>query len=197
MCENGFPKQKVSLWTRQHVDSLEQIEKQGFYRVKKEYIEEQFGDIAEYYLFLYAWFTREAAKMVPKPSGVEFPIWCSISESYMLRPIEDTVVYVLEVPQDEVLYFDSIKWDWVLNHLYIPKDEEDLVRYRKELQHKGLSDSHSFIEGKYARFYPAERREVMDSWMRIFEINQWHPFRVQANIWEIRKEQIREIISYR
>ena len=189
--------ENVTLWTRQHVDSLDQIKKHGVYRVKKEYIEEQFEDIAPYYLSLYSWFTEKAEQMVPKPAGVQFPVWCSISEDYMLRPIEGTVVYVLEVMQNEVLYFDSIKWDWVLNHLYIPKDEEDMIRYRKELKQKGFKDSHSFIDGKYAASYPLERQEVMDSWMRIFDIQEWHPLRVQANIWEIREGQIKDIIHYR
>ena len=179
------------------MDSLDQLKKHGVYRVRREYIEEQFEDIAEYYISLYTWFTQKAAQIVPKPADVEFPVWCSISEDYMLRPIEDTVVYVLEIPKKETLYFDSVKWDWVLNHLYIPKDGEDLIRYREQLKQKGFKDAHSFIDGKYASSYPLERKEVMDSWMRVFNIEEWNPFRVQANIWEIKEEQIREIIPYK
>ncbi|MGI6764934.1 MAG: DUF3841 domain-containing protein [Anaerovoracaceae bacterium] len=188
--------EKVTLWTRQPVSSLEQIKKDGVYRTKKQYIEEYFEDIAPYFLNLYSWFTEQASKIVPKPDGVELPVWCSISEEYMLRPIEGTVVYVLEVKENEIVYFDSFKWDLVLNHLYIPKDEEDLKQYQEELKQKGFKDSFSFIEGKYAAAFPSERKRVMDSWVRIFEIDEWHPMKVQANIWEIREEQIREVIPY-
>lgn len=189
--------ERVTLWTRQHMSSLNQLKKNGVYRAKKEYIEEYFEDIASYYLMLYSWFTEQASRIVPKPASVQFPIWCSVSEEYMLRPVEGTVVYVLEVRRNEIVYFDSTKWDWVLNHLYIPRDEEDLKRYREELKKKGFKDSFSFIDGKYAAAYPLERKKVMDSWMRIFEIDEWHPMRVQANIWEIREEQIKEIIPYK
>jgi len=187
---------KVTLWTRQDIRSLDEIENKGVYWVKREYIEEQYGDIASHFIPLYQWFVDKASKMVPKPEGVEFPIWCSISEENMLRPIENTVVYVLELDESEVIYFDGMKWDYVLNHLYIPKDEQDLMAYRKDLERKGFKDSFSFVEGKYANLYPEEKKRVIDSWIRVFEIDEWNIFRVQANIWEIRKDMIKDILYY-
>lgn len=188
---------KVTLWTRQDIKSLDEIKKNGRYRVKREYIEGQFEDIAEYYIKLYKWFVDKASKMVPKADGVEFPVWCSISEENMLKPIENTVVYVLEVDESEVIYFDGRKWDYVLNHLYIPKDEEDERNYMADIEGKGLKDSFSFIEGKYANFYPLEKKRVMESWMRVFEIKDWNIFNVQANIWEIREDMIKDILYYK
>jgi len=187
---------KVTLWTRQDIRSLDEIKTKGVFRVKRKHIEEQYEDIANHYIPLYEWFVAEASKRVPKPEGVEFPIWCSISEENMLRPIENTVVYVLEVDESEVIYFDGMKWDYVLNHLYIPKDEEDLKEYQRDLERKGFKDSFSFVEGKYAKLYPEEKKRVMDSWTRIFEIDDWNIFRVQANIWEIRKDMIKDILYY-
>ena len=187
---------KVTLWTRQDIKSLDAIKKNGVYRVHRKYIEEQFDDIAEYYIKLYSWFNNAASKMVPMPNGVEFPIWCSISYDNMLRPIEGTVSYVLEVNKSEVIYFDGAKWDYVLNHIYIPKDYNDAIKYKKEMEAKGFKDTFSFIEGKYANFYPLEKKKIMDSWLRIFEIENWNIFSVQANIWEIRPEIIKDIIYY-
>ena len=83
--------ERVTLWTRQHMSSLNQLKKNGVYRAKKEYIEEYFEDIASYYLMLYSWFTEQASRIVPKPAGVQFPIWCSVSEEYMLRRSEEHV----------------------------------------------------------------------------------------------------------
>lgn len=114
----------------------------------------------------------------------------------MLRPIEDTVVYFLEIDESEVIYFDGQKWDHVLNHLYIPKDSMDQKLYMEEMKRKGFSDMFSFIDGKYANFYPLEKKRVMDSCMRIFEIEDWNIFNVQANIWEIRPEYIKDILYY-
>lgn len=188
---------KVTLFTRQDIKSLEDIKVSGVHRIKRKYIEEQFDDIAEYYIYLYKWFVDKASKKVPKLEDVEFPIWCAISKENMLRPIENTVVYMLEVDKSEVIYFDGQKWDLVLNHLYIPKDAEDRKLYIKEIEEKGLDNTFSFIDGKYSHFYPLEKKRVMDSWMRIFEIENWNIFNVQANIWEIREDMIKEIIYYK
>lgn len=188
--------EKVTLWTRQDIRSLDEIKNTGRHRIKREYIEAQFEDISEHYIKLYQWFIDKASKIVPKPEGVEFPVWCSISEENMLKPIEGTIVYVLEVNKRETIYFDGRKWDYVLNHLYIPKDEEDEKAYIKDMERKGFKNQFSFIEGKYANFYPLEKKRVMDSWMRVFEIDDWNIFNVQANIWEIREDMIKDILYW-
>jgi len=132
---------------------------------------------------------------VPKPEGVEFPIWCSISEEYMLRPTDTEIVYVLEVDESEIIYFDGLKWDYVLNHHYVPKDDKDMEEYKRDIFNKGFRDSFSFLDEKTSHFYPEERKRVIDSWIRIFDIDQWDPFRIQANIWEIRPEMIKGILK--
>lgn len=187
---------KVTLWTRQDIKSLNDLENNGVIRIKREHLEEKFEEIADYIIKLYNWFTEVANKMVPKPTDVEFPIWCSISEENMLRPTMDTVVYVLEVDKSEIIYFDGMKWDYVLNHLYIPKDKKDEEDYIKDIKNKGFKDSFAIMDEKTAHFYPEERKRVMDSWMRVFEIDEWNIFRVQANIWEIRAEMIKDILYY-
>lgn len=185
----------VRLWTRQDKRSLKTIEKDGVYRVKEDYIMEQFGDIAYHYIELYKWFVRTASERVPKPEGVEFPIWCAISKESMYVPTEETVVYELEIDESEVIYLDGRKWDFVLNHHYIPIDKNDEDKYTKEMERLGLIDSYSFFEGKYANFYPLEKRKIVNSWIRIFDIEDWNVFGVQANIWEIRKDMIKQIIE--
>lgn len=188
--------EKVTLWTRQDINSLEQLKKKGVIRIDRNHLLGKFDVISDYIIKLYRWFVHAAEKRVPKPEGVEFPIWCSISEENMLRPTEDTVVYVLEVDPAEVIYFDGTKWDYVLNHLYIPKDAADEAAYKKEMETRGHKNLFSFIEESTAHFYPRERRQVMDSWVRIFEIDTWDIFKVQANIWEIRPEMIKEILHF-
>lgn len=187
---------KVMLWTRQHIKSLEELQNNGVIRINRKHLEEKFDEITGYIAYLYKWFVDAAEKKLPKPDDVEFPIWCSVSEENMLRPTEDQVVYVLEVDKSEIIYFDGMKWDYVLNHHYIPKDAKDAEEYAKELEAKGYDNSFSFINEKTAHFYPAERKKVMDSWHRIFEIEEWDIFKVQANIWEIRPEMIKNIICY-
>ncbi len=188
---------KVTLWTRQHKKSLEELQNNGVIRIERKHLEEKFEEITDYITYLYKWFVDAAEKKVPRPEGVEFPVWCSVSEENMLRPTVDEVVYVIEVDKSEIIYFDGMKWDYVLNHHYIPKDERDAEEYEKDLESKGFDNSFSFINEKTAHFYPAERKRVMDSWYRIFEIEKWDIFRVQANIWEIRPEMIKDILYYK
>lgn len=187
---------KITLWTRQDKRSVYDLENNGVIRITKEHLEEKFDVIADHIIYLYEWFVNEAEKRVPKPEGAEFPIWCSISEEYMLRPTLNEIVYVLEVNKSEIIYFDGMKWDYVLNHHYIPKDEQDAEEYTKDIQSKGFKNSYSFIDKKTAHFYPEERKRVMDSWARVFEIDKWDIFRIQANIWEIRPEMIKDILTY-
>ena len=187
---------KITLWTRQDIKSLEHLRRNGVIRIKREHLKEKFDEISDYIIKLYNWFVEAADRMVPRPKNVEFPIWCSISEENMLRPTEHTVVYVLEVDESEIIYFDGTKWDYVLNHLYIPKDEEDEREYMEHIRNKGFKDSFSIMDENIGHFYPEERRKVMDSWMRVFEIDEWNIFRVQANIWEIRKDMIKDILYY-
>lgn len=185
---------KVTLWTRQDKRSLEELKNHSVIRIKRSNLEEKFDLISNHIIYLYNWFVDAAKEMVPKPDEVEFPIWCSISEEYMLRPTLNEVVYVLEVDESDVIYFDGMKWDYVLNHHYVPKDARDAEEYARDIEKKGYKNSFSFMDEKTSHFYPEERKRVMDSWMRVFETNQWDKFRIQANIWEIRPEMIKDIL---
>lgn len=188
--------ENTRLWTRQDIKSLEALKTQGHIRITEAHLQEKFDLISEYIAGLYRWFVRSAETRVPKPEGVAYPVWCSVSEENMLRPTEDTVVYVLEVDPSEILYFDGTKWDHVLNHMYIPEDEADAERYRKSLEAKGYDNQFSFFNEKTGHFYRREQKVIMDSWPRIFKIDHWDIFRVQANIWEIRPEMVREVLLY-
>ncbi len=185
---------KVTLWTRQDKRSLEELKNHGVIRIKRRNLVEKFDLISDHIIYLYNWFVDSAKEIVPKPDEVEFPIWCSISEEYMLRPTLNEVVYALEVDESEVIYFDGMKWDYVLNHHYVPKDDRDAEEYSRDIEKKGYKNSFSFMDEKTSHFYPEERKRVMDSWMRVFETNQWDKFRIQANIWEIRPEMIKDIL---
>lgn len=186
---------KVRLWTRQDKKALHVIESFGQYRNTEMYIREKFGDISNYFLSLYDWFVEQAAQKVPLPRGVRYPIWCSVAEEYMLRPTADEIVFEIEKDEEEVIYFDGMKWDLVLNHLYIPKDAADDAAWNKHVSQLGVKNAHGFIEGPGAKLFPQERRTVMESWRRVFEIAEWDPFRLQANLWEIRKEEIVRVIT--
>ena len=184
----------VRLYTRQNDKTLTQLERDGRIINQRAYVRMHFGDMAQHYLDSYDWFTAEAAKRVPKPDDVTASIWCSISAQNCLKPINGTVVYVLDVPKDQVIYFDEAKWDYVLNRIYIPADEDDRAAYKKHLNALGVQNGFEFFQGRYKGMYPREEERIRESWKRVFDIDNWNIFNICGNIWEIRREWVRQIV---
>lgn len=184
----------VRLYTRQNDKTLSQLEREGRIINRREYVKMHFGDVADLFLESYDWFTEEASKRLPKPEDVHAPIWCSISTENCLKPISGTVVYVLDVPEDMVIYFDDVKWDYVLNRIYLPKDEKDEAAYKKHLKDLGVENRFEILSGKYKGMFPGEEDRIRESWKRAFEIDEWTVFNVCGNIWEIKREWVKKII---
>ena len=184
----------VRLYTRQNDKTLTQLERDDRIINQRAYVRMYFGDMAQHYLDSYDWFTAEAAKRVPKPDDVTASIWCSISAQNCLKPINGTVVYVLDVPKDQVIYFDEAKWDYVLNRIYIPADEDDRAAYKKHLNALGVQNGFEFFQGRYKGMYPREEERIRESWKRVFDIDNWTIFNICGNIWEIRREWVRQIV---
>ncbi|MCR5576806.1 MAG: DUF3841 domain-containing protein [Oscillospiraceae bacterium] len=182
------------LYTRQNDKTLLELERTGRILSRSEYVRQYFGDMAEHYLQSYSWFTRQAEKRVPRPPYAEASIWCSISAENCLRPIEGTVVYVLDVPKEQIVFFDEAKWDYVLNRMYLPADAEDAARYAAHLKELGVTSSYDLYRGRYGGMFPGEDERIRESWKRVFTIDNWTVFNVCGNIWEIRKEWIVRIV---
>ncbi|KAA9302023.1 MULTISPECIES: DUF3841 domain-containing protein [Aerococcus] len=184
----------IRLYTRQHENSLYELERTGSIRNKSIYVRLHMGPDADYFAERYRSFVEMAEERIPRPEGVEYPIWCAISKDTARLPIKGEVLYCLRVPKDQVIFFDGQKWDYVLNYLYIPSDEADQSAFKKELQARGLPSAYNIIKGKYAGFYPDLEEKIRASWTRIFDIDEPSRFKVQANLWEIQEEWIETII---
>ncbi len=185
---------KAILFTCQNKKSLDELEKEGRFTNKRKYINEHLEDVAPMILKVYDWFVDAASKRVKKPEDVEYQVWCAVSASACMKPEKNEVVYILEVPDEEVIYFSSLKWDYILNYHYVPENEKDLERYTKEIEAKGFANTYEFLVGRYAGKYPTEEREIRESWSRVFDIPKWNPLEVQANLWEIKKEWVKKIL---
>ena len=142
----------------------------------------------------YEWFTETASAIVPKPQDAELPIWCSVSRDNCLKAIPGTLVYVLDVPESQIIYFDEARWDYVLNYHYVAEDEADEQTYRKHLDAIGVSDGFQIFHGKYKGFYPEEVERIRESWNRVFTVDKERCPSLCANLWEIRKEWLRRVV---
>lgn len=186
---------KVNLYTKQHKNSIYELENKGRMTNKEIYVRLHMMDIADFFSEKYNKFVEMAEKIVPRPKGIEYPIWCSVSRDNCLRPDENSLVYCLEVPFEEVIYFSSIKWDYVLNNLYIGKDKKDEIAFNKNLEKLGIKSKFEMIDGKYKGMFPIEEKKIKDSWERIFELDEFDEFKVQANIWEIKDQWVKHIVK--
>ena len=92
-------------------------------------------------------------------------------------------------------YFDDVKWDYVLNRIYLPDDEEDEKVYKQHLKDIGVSNGFEFFQGRYKGMYPEEEARIRESWKRAFRIDKWTIFNVCGNIWEIKREWVKRIIK--
>ena len=82
----------------------------------------------------------------------------------------------------------------MLNRIYLPKDEMDRQEYKQHLKDIGVVNGFEFFQGRYAGKYPQEEARIKESWLRVFEIDNWTIFNVCGNIWEIRKEWVKQIV---
>lgn len=186
---------KSTLFTCQNSKSLDILKRDGRFINKKEYIMKHLDGIAPTILKAYDWFVAAASKRIRKPEDVQYQIWCVTDFSICMKPIENEIIYVLEVPDEEIIYFNSFKWDYIINYHYVPENKEDLEKYIREMEAKGFSNTYEFLVGRYAGKFPLEERKIKDSWYRIFDIEEWNSREIQANLWEIKKEWVKCILK--
>lgn len=86
----------MTLWTTQVPEVWGELQASGIYYVKEEYIQKKNGEIADYYLELYRWYTKEAGNYTDIPGSLQYPIWLCVSETVMLQPTEGTIILKLE-----------------------------------------------------------------------------------------------------
>lgn len=186
--------QERTVWTRQHPAVLEELERTGRYVTKEEAIQAKNGDMADFYLKLYRWYGREGERFVPRPQGVEYPIWVSLSQDSMLQPVEGTVILTLSVPEDSLLITDGERWGYRVNQWYIPLDQEDERRHNAELERYGIASESALIDSDKGNFYPLLREKIIRSWTRLFTCPPRPGDMAQATLWELRREWLREVV---
>src|SRR6056297_1898816 len=117
--QNQNDDSKVKVWTRQHKNVLKILNEKGVYRVKERYIRKKLDNCADIYLDVYKWLHHEAAKRMEIPAEVKYPIWLSVEEELKLPAAEGMVFFELEIPKSQIMSFDMMKWDYIVNYLYL------------------------------------------------------------------------------
>ncbi|MCR6546411.1 DUF3841 domain-containing protein [Dehalobacterium formicoaceticum] len=183
--------EKLKMYTTQDSRVLKEIEETGVYRATLGSIRRKYDTISDLYLKVYKWLSHAADSIVSRPEGVEFPIWTAFNQEGSFGLMEGQVRLELEVEREHVIIFDSGKWDYILNLWYIPLDSKDNEAYEQKLEVMGIKNKSSIY---MTNFYPILKREVEQSWQRLFDPEIIISGSNQAVIWEIRSEWIKNTI---
>jgi hypothetical protein len=153
----------MRLWTIQHIDVWNKLQKKGLYKTDKRFI--CFEDFKE----AYEWMVDEAKRINPEWKESR-PVWFWTKKpdlrTYRFVRIPGkpkTIPHVLieiEVDPKELLITDFDMWHQVLNSSYVPKNSKDYDRFYNKLPRKYHYVSHKLLPEKF-------QKEMLKSWSRI------------------------------
>jgi len=173
--------------TSQHINVLNEISETGRYVLSPQFVcNEMNGDaeLKSLVMEAYDWLAQNMPTRGIKPGDASYPIWLSLNTDSGFPPVEDGVVMELEIPDEYVALISVEKWGRVLDYRYIPADDADDRRHRRVLEDYGVSDAKAFM----SNFYPDIKREIMDSWKRLFDVEGVLPEMCYGLVWELREE---------
>ncbi len=181
-----------TVWTRQHENVWNMLQETGRYTARREYIQLDLQEQAPLVLAAYDWLTAHGPDAGNRPEDVDYPVWVSFSRDGTMLPDAHTVILELALPPSRITHINIAKWGMILNYSYIPLDEADQARHQELLEAYRISDAQAFL----SRFYPQIKREIQESWMRLFDSRILPGNDLEyGTIWEIRKEWIRKVIT--
>lgn len=177
----------ITLYTQQAQVVLDSIERDGTTMVKWDYINKKYGDQARIFSQPYAFFAQHAPAFVPKPANADSGIWCYCDSRWAVAGAGGALIELL-VPRNQVVLFDLRVWNRMLNLQYVAADEADEAAFEQRLASMGVRDA---SEAFTTAFYPTVKREIVQSWQRLFESHQGCPETyLEAGLWEIRREWV-------
>lgn len=157
---------KIKVWTAQANIVVDTIEEKGIYHVERKFIQNKYQEISSIFLEAYDWFINRYAAIIPRPLGAEYAIWVYPDPQMISNYGPGDNILEIDVPMENLIFFDQAKWNKILNLSYIPESPSDEDRFTKEVAKQGLD-----LESKAVttHFYPLLKREIIKSWDRLFD----------------------------
>ncbi len=183
---------KITIWTRQHKTVLDKVMEGGRYIAKRDYIYMDLQEHAKLVLEVYDWLVKNSPNAAFRPEDVEYPVWVSLEEDRTYAAGEEGIIFELEIEEEMLATVNIAKWGAILNYSYIPANKEDERNHREMMEMYGIDDAKAYM----TQFYPAIKKEIVQSWQRLFDENVKMGNDLKYGIiWEIRKEWIKRIIQ--
>ncbi len=153
------------VFTKQNVAVYNLLQSKEEYFPKRKYVQNDLDDDSEIMAIVYDELVRNHPKLSEKPSLSEVPVWVAFSRESTMQAEEGFVIFELEVPATQITKVNIAKWGQMLNYGYIASNEEDLNRHRKLMEQYGVDDASAVM----SNFYPMLKKEILDSWSRLFD----------------------------
>lgn len=200
------------LWTIQHCQAYEQLQKDGILRANEDYLCSMVG-----FRQAYDWMGAKmiGAGMLP-PQGVGYPIWAwyqwegkrkrrDMREGGYGKRGEKMVQLTIEVADRDVLLSDFDLFHYPLNGWYLPIDEADDLEFEKLYELFGYSFQDLGNYSIQTDDMKHLRSRIVSSWERIFllekEDDGWiygkkESKSIQAVFWELHFNQVIKAESF-
>ena len=179
------------VWTRQNVLVLKELEANGSFICREQFLRAKSDTISDYYIQAYRWLTDQARKQITVPDDLYLPIWLALTEEAKLPEAEGEVSLTVDVPDEQLFIIDYNKWGYVLNYMYVPVDDNDERAHDKKLLDAGIVNEASLIMSDKGNMFPQFKSEIIRSWPRCCTPSD----DIQNNVgcvWQIRDEWIIE-----
>lgn len=177
----------IRVYTKQDRAVLQRLRQDGRYAPRRQEILR--NEDASLMQRAYDWLA-EALPRQHRPADADYPVWLSFRADTAMLPTPGSCLMELEVDEALVTRIHVAKWGMINNCSYLPLDEADARRHAKKMSQMGVSD----VKACTTPFYPELRREIEQSWDRLFDdrIQPGGPL-CYGVIWEVRSEWIRKI----
>ena len=180
----------ITVWTKQHASVLETLEKTGRYAAKRDFVALDLGEHAPLVLEAYDWLVAHHPDAARRPADAGVPVWVSFEREATMLPGEGSDILELSVDPGLITPVNISKWGAILNYSYIPRDAADAARHRALLEAYGVSD----VKAVMTQFYPQIRREIVESWSRLFDpAVSLGSDACYGLLWEVRLEWLRGV----
>lgn len=190
----GYKCNTITLYTSQAQPVLDILNKEGVCYSKREYVLKKYQESASIFTTVYDFYAKEAEKYVAKPEYGEYPYW-AFQDIYSVDTSGNGGIITMDVPVEEVVFFDMYDFKKMLCLQYIGDTEKEEREFRKMLQEYGIRND---VDVMLTPFYPDLKRQVEESWKRLFRHhenikngNTEDVKSVQVGLWKLKKEWFR------
>ena len=157
--------EKVTVYTKQRKEILKEFEEKGYHVTTKEHVAVEWKEDTKIVLEVYDWLVKHVPSRVAKPEYACYPVWVSLSREATMLLDDQSVILELEMDPSLITKINIFKWGKILNYSYIPENDKDADAHEEMLELYGVSDMKAYM----TPFYPDIKREIVNSWKRLFD----------------------------